>query len=157
MKKRRNKMETAHRPLIKLAHAKTTRTQFYRDFIEFMTPYHHLAPRERDVFAEIMSMYFRLKESCENPTMVRELLWSPKTTMEICRILGMKKTHFNIVKKRLYDCGALLRRSDEKNGDINPRYLPPNISGSSSLEMRVIFDFSTPEIPETPKYEAVKP
>lgn len=144
-------METAHRP-IKLAHAKTTRNGFFRNFIEFMTPYHHLAPRERDVFAEIMSMYFRIRQDCDSPSMILELLWSSKSTAEMRRILGMSQPHFQMVKKKLNQCGVLM-----DDGSINPRYLPPmKVMDSTSLELRVIFDYSTPEVPETPVHETVE-
>lgn len=120
-------------------------------WIEFLTPYHGLASRQRDVFAVIMSQYFKLREKCDSPAMIRTLLWSSGTRAEMRRLLGMSQPHFQMVLAKLRESGVLINKDD-----INPRYLPEITPGCKSFEFRIVFDFSTPENRETPADEAVK-
>lgn len=116
-----------------------TSESFYRAWIEFLTPYHRLARRERDVFATIMAQYFRLKKKSDDPDMIRTLLWSSKSRMQMRTILGMSQPHFQMVLAKLRERGALI---DE---DINPRYMPNINDKYKSLQLCITFDWSTPE------------
>lgn len=118
---------------------KCTGESFFRAWIEFLTPYHRLARRERDVFATIMAQYFRLKSQCDDPAMVRTLLWSSKSRVEMRRILNMSQPHFQMVLAKLRERGALMGE------DINPRYIPNITEGNKSLQLCILFDWSTPE------------
>lgn len=152
--------EKAHRPF-NVSYVKCSKEDMLRKWIEFLTPYHHLANRERDVFAVIMNQYFRLKSQCDDPVMVRTLLWASKSRAEMRRILNMSQPHFQMVLAKLRDRGALLKHEINRDNikiteyDINDRYLPHITQSSRSFEYRIIFDYSTPEIKETPIDEAV--
>lgn len=118
-------------------------------WVEFLTPFHHLAMREKDVMARIISQYFRLKEQCDDPVMLRALLWSPSSRQDIRASLGMTAQHFQVVLGKLREVGVL------KDGDVNPRYLPHIRPDSHTFELRVVFDYSTAGDIETPRNEAV--
>lgn len=143
--------QLAHRPN-NLIYLKCSDESFYRMFVEFYTPFHHLAVREKDVMAKIISQYFKLREQCEDPVMLRELLWSKSSRQDMRIALGMSQPHFQMVLGKLRDVGVL------KDGDINPRYLPhirPE-NRSSSFELRVVFDWTSQSSPEKPSDETVQ-
>lgn len=143
--------EKAHRP-INLAFVKCgTIEKFYDAWAEFMTPYHHLARRERNVFAVILAQYFRLRSQCSDESMVHSMLWSSASRSEMRRQLNISQPHFQMVLAKLRERGVLL-----KNDTINPRLMPHIYPDSRSLELRLVFDYSTPSNKETPIDETVK-
>ena len=137
-----------HRPN-NVIYLKCSEGSFFRMWIEFLTPFHKLATREKDVAARILTQYFRLKEQCSNPDMLRELLWSQSSRLDMRTSLGLSQPHFQMILRKLRDVGVL-------NGEnINPRYLPHIIPDSSTFELRVLFDYSSPTSPEAPASETV--
>ena len=142
--------ETIHRP-IKRAHVKSYSFEnCCENWIEFLTPYHHLSKRLRQVFATIMAQYFRLKSQCESPAMIRTLLWSRSCRAEMRRSLNISQPHFQMALAKLRSAGALIGE------DLNVRYLPPVRPDSKTFEFRVIFDYSTPQNTEKPINETVE-
>lgn len=146
-----NSTEKEHRPR-NVVLVPCTKESFFKVWVTFMRPWHRLAPREGDVFAIIMQQYFNLKPKCEGPTVLRTLLWSGGSRQEMRRMLGMSQPHFQMVLKKLREAGVLMGNEGE---DINPRYLPKISEDSKTFELRVIFDYSTPSIRETPADETV--
>lgn len=140
--------QIAHRPN-NIIYQKCPYDSFFRAWVEFLSPYHHLASREKDVMAKIIAQYFRLKEQCDDPVMLRELLWSQSSRQDMRISLGMEPSHFQMVLGKLRKVGVLDR------GDINHRYLPHLRPESKSFELRIVFDFSTPGTPEVPSHETV--
>lgn len=143
--------EKAHRPT-NLAFVKCeTIEKFYDAWAEFMTPYHHLARRERNVFAIILAQYFRLRSRCDDESMIHSMLWSSKSRSEMRRQLGISQPHFQMVLAKLRERGVLIN-----DDHINPRLMPHIRPDSRSLELRLVFDYSTPINKEVPIDETVK-
>lgn len=116
---------------------KCTRESFFRVWMEFLTPYHKLAMREKDVAAKILSQYFKLKEQCSDPVILKELLWSQSSRLDMRTSLDMSQPHFQMV------LGKLREQEVIKDGDINPRYMPHIRQDSNTFELRILFDYST--------------
>lgn len=113
-----------------------------RVWIEFLTPFHNLAKREKDVAARILMQYQRLKEQCKDPDnrdMLRELLWSHSSRLDMRTSLGMSQPHFQMILRKLRDVGFLIGYNGE---DINPRYIPHIRPESPVFELRILFDYS---------------
>lgn len=140
--------QLAHRPN-KLIYQKCSTSSFFRMWVEFLTPFHHLAMREKDVFAKILEQYFTIREQCDDPVMCRELLWSASSKTDIRNSLNMSQPHFQMVLGKLRENGVI------KDNIINPRYIPHIKQGSSTFELRVVFDYSTTDMPEIPSNETV--
>lgn len=124
-----------------------TKSSFFRVWMEFLTPYHKLAMREKDVAAKILSQYFKLKEQCSDPVILKELLWSQSSRLDMRTSLDMSQPHFQMVLGKLREQGVI------KDGDINPRYIPHIRPDSSTFELRIVFDYSSEKDKEN---EAVK-
>lgn len=114
-----------------------TDTSFYRSWIEFLTPYHKLTAREKDVAARLLMQYFKFRESVPDDDVLRDLLWSRKSRTDMMASLGMSQAHFQMVLAKLKSAGFL------KDGDINPRFLPHKIEGDSRFMLQVVFDWSS--------------
>lgn len=133
----------------KIIYQKCSDESFYRMWVEFLTPFHRLAMREKDVMAKIISQYFKLKEQCDDPVMLRELLWSQSSRQDMRTSLGMSQPHFQMV------LGKLREKNVIKDGDINPRFLPSVKRDNRTFGLLIVFDYSTTGMPEQPSSEAV--
>lgn len=114
---------------------------FYRAWIEFLTPYHKLTAREKDVAARILAQYFFFRASISDPDVIREVMWSPSSRKDMMASLKMSQAHFQMVKSKLESVGFL----DGK--DINPRFLPHKTEGDSRFMLQVVFDWSSSQNP----------
>jgi hypothetical protein len=119
---------------------KCTEESFYRLWMEFMTPFHKLTPRERDVAARIIAQYFRLKESIPDPEVLRDVLWSQKSRKDMRESLKMSQAHFQMVLAKLRENQVLV------DDTLNPAYIPHK-GDSPRYLLGVFFDWSSPENP----------
>lgn len=118
-----------------------TENSFYRSWIEFLTPYHKLTAREKDVAARLLMQYFRFRDSVPGDDVLRDLMWSRKSRTDIMTSLGISKAHFQMILTKLKTAGFL------KGGDINPRFLPHKVQGDSRFMLQVVFDWSSERNP----------
>lgn len=119
---------------------KCTDDSFYRMWMEFLTPFHKLTSRERDVAARIIAQYFRLKSSISDPEVLKDVMWSHNSRKDMRESLGMSQAHFNMTLRKLKDAGVL------KDDDINPRYIP-HVSNDPRFLLNIVFDWSSPSSP----------
>lgn len=120
---------------------KCTEDSFYRMWIEFLTPFHKLTAREKDVAARIIMQYFRFKDSVPDPEVLRELLWSARSRKDIRDSLGMTRAHFQMVLAKLRESGIII------DGDINPRYIPHKVPDDPRFMLQIVYDWSSPRNP----------
>lgn len=118
-----------------------TEDSFYRAWIEFLTPYHKLTSREREVAARLLMQYFKFRGSVSDPEVLHELMWSKRSRKDIMESLGMSPAHFQMVLGKLKSSGFL------KDGDINPRFIPHTVEGDSRFMLQVMFDWSSSKKP----------
>lgn len=110
---------------------------FCRVWLEFLTPFHKLTVREKDVAARLLVQYFRFKDSVQDQEVLYELLWSKKSSKDIMDSLKMSPAHFQMIKAKLKNAGFIV---DDK---INRRFIPDMIPGSSRFALQIMFDWST--------------
>lgn len=109
-------------------------------WIEFLTPFHKLTAREKDVAARIIIQYFRLKDDIPDPEVLRDVLWSRKSRKDMMDSLGMSQAHFQMVLSKLKTAGVLV------DGNIDPRYIPHK-TDMSRFMLQIVYDWSTPADP----------
>jgi len=117
-----------------------SRSAFFRTWVEVLTPWHKLAPRERDVFARILEQYYILRKKVDDPELIAEFLWTNASRKDMRESLGVSRPHFQLML-------TALRRQGVLEGDkINPRYLP-HLSEDPNLGLYIFFDWSTKNNP----------
>lgn len=119
---------------------KCTHDSFYRAWVEFLTPYHKLTARERDVAARILAQYFKLKDNVPDPEVLRDVLWSRKSRKDMMDSLKMSQAHFQMVLAKLRQAEFLI------DGDVNPRYIPHKTDDPRFM-LQIVYDWSSPENP----------
>lgn len=114
--------------------------QFFKLWIEFLTPYHNLTARERDVAARIIAQYFKLKDNIPDPVVLKEVMWSNTSKKDMRESLGMSPAHFQMILAKLRASEVIV------NGDINPRYIP-HITSEPRFMLSFVFDWSSKSNP----------
>lgn len=109
--------------------------------MEFLTPFHKLTSREKDVAARIIMQYFKFKGSVDDREVLKELLWSRSSRKDIMDSLKMSQAHFQMVLAKLRSAGVI------KDGDLNPRYIPGRIEGERRFMLQIVYDWSSPKKP----------
>lgn len=109
--------------------------------MEFLTPFHKLTSREKDVAARILMQYFKFKESVSDREVLKELLWSRSSRKDIMDSLKMSQAHFQMVLAKLRTAGVI------KDGDLNRRYIPDKVPGENRFVLQVVYDWSSPKNP----------
>lgn len=131
----------------KFVYLKCTEDSFYRMWFEFLTPFHKLTSRERDVAARIVAQWFRLGESISDPIVRNDVMWSQTSRCDMRESLGMSPAHFQMILGKLRQAGVLV------DGAINKRYIPPK-TGDPRFVLSIIFDWSSKANPINAKEQA---
>lgn len=109
---------------------------FYRAWVEMLTPWHRLAPREKDVAAAVLLRLSRLRETVADPDVLWDVLWSLQSKRSMERQLGMTPDHFQLVVREMRKAGFLVE------GDrVNPRYIPAVGKGASRYMLLFVYDW----------------
>lgn len=111
---------------------------FYRAWMEFLTPFHHLTSREKDVAARIIAQYFKLKKSIQDPELLKEVLWSQTSCKDMRDSLGMSPEFFRMNLAKLRTAGVIV------DGDLCPKYIPHR-DDDPRFCLQIVYDWSTPE------------
>lgn len=115
--------------------------KFLRAWMEFLTPYHHLTAREKDVAARILEQYFRFKKVVDDDETLKELLWSHTSRKDMRESLSLSQPYFQAVLASLKQHGFL-----KADGGVESRYIP-RMTGDPAHILLVLFDWSTPQNP----------
>lgn len=121
----------------KISYLKCTETSFYRMWMEFLTPFHRLTAREKDVAARILMQYFKFHDNVQDPEVLKELLWSRTSRKDIMDSLKMSQAHFQMVLAKLKSAGVIV------DGTINSKYIPDKVPGEPRFMFQIIFDWSS--------------
>lgn len=111
---------------------------FFRAWVEFLTPFHHLTAREKEVMARIIAQYFKLKESIQDKELLRDVLWSQSSCKDMRESLNMSPAFFRMTLAKLRSAGVI------RDGDLYYKYLP-NLGEDPRFCLQIVFDWSTPE------------
>ena len=121
---------------------KCTEDTFFRLWVEFLTPFHKLTKREKDVAARVIAQYVKLSESIKDQEVLEQVLWSQTSRKDMRDSLGMSKEFFQMVVGKLREAGVLT------GGAVNNKYLPHlSVDEDGNKDPRymlcILFDWSS--------------
>lgn len=120
-----------------VVYLKCTDESFFRMWMEFLTPFHRLTAREKDVAARFLIQWLKFKGSVQDEETLVELMWSKRSRRDMIESLKMSQAHFQVVIGKLRQSGFLI-------GDvINPKYIPDRRDGESRFMLQVVYDWSS--------------
>jgi hypothetical protein len=111
----------------------TTLNEFFRYWVEFLKPLHHLTERETDVITAFLRKRYELSKIILDPIMLDKYLMNEDTKAEIRDECGVSPAHFQVIM------GKLRKSNIVVNGNINPRFIPNIKENNGTFQLLLYF------------------
>jgi len=110
----------------------TTLNDFFRYWVEFLGPLHHLTNREIDVITAFLRKRYVLSKSILDPKMLNKYLMNEDTKAEIREECGVSPAHFQVIMGKLRKSRIIV------DGNIHPKFIP-NIKDGDNFQLLLHF------------------
>ena len=108
---------------------------FFRKWIEFLTPLHKLTNREKDVVASFIKNRFELSTAINDEVLLDKWLMSDDIKNKVKEECGVSEAFFQVILGKLRKTNVII------DGRINPRLIPKNIKQDDhSFQLLLYFD-----------------
>jgi hypothetical protein len=97
---------------------------FFRVWVEFLTPLHGLTNREKDVLASFLKIRFELSKSVLDNNLLDKVLMSDDVKSKIREDCNVSSAFFQVILGKLRKIGVI------ENDRINPKFIPKNMKDS---------------------------
>lgn len=108
-------------------------TKFFRYWLEFIEPFHHLTGREIDVVTSFLKQRYLLSKVIQDENILDKVLMSEDTKKKIREECNITLSHFQVVMSKLKKNKLII------DGKLNKRFIP-NIE-EDATEFRLILHF----------------
>ena len=112
----------------------TTLSDFFRYWVEFLEPLHHLTKREIDIITAFLKKRYILSKSILDQKMLDKYLMNEDTKAEIREECQVSSAHFQVIMGNLRKSGIIV------NGNINPRFIPNIVEDNGTFQLLLYFD-----------------
>ena len=114
------------------------KTNFFRYWVEFLTPIHHLNNKEKDVLAILIKNKFELSQRTNDAEIINKMLFDRDLANENAKQIGMSKVFYKAVISSLRSKGII-----ENKTEINKKLLPKALNpDDNSCKLLLYFDLS---------------
>lgn len=110
-----------------------TKKEFYRLWLTFLTPLHHLTPKVIEIAAELLRHRQELSKVILDEVMLTKVLLSQETRDEIIKDCDITLSNFHVA------IGKLKKAHFFKDGVINPRLIPQIPDDSKDYNLALAF------------------
>lgn len=93
-------------------------TNFFRYWLEFIKPFHHMVPREMDVVSELLKNRYELSKVITDPNLLERVALNSDSQGKAREACGLTSQHFQVIMSKLRKAGVI------EEGKINPRFIP---------------------------------
>ena len=108
---------------------------FFRKWIEFLTPLHKLTNREKDAVASFIKNRFELSTAINDEVLLDKWLMSDDIKNKVKEECGVSEAFFQVILGKLRKTNVII------DGRINPRLIPKNIKQDDhSFQLLLYFD-----------------
>jgi len=113
-----------------------TLDRFFRYWVEFLEPLHHLTEREIDVITAFLKKRYELSKDILDPIKLDKYLMNEETKAEIRDECHISPAHFQVIMGKLRKSGIIV------NGNINPKFIPNIKSDEGPFQLLLYFQVS---------------
>ena len=106
---------------------------FFRYWVEFLKPLHHLTDREMDVAVAFLKKRYELSKDILDPIKLDKYLMNEDTKAEIREECGISPAHFQVIMGKLRKSGII------KDGNIFPLFIPNVKEDSGTFQLLLYF------------------
>lgn len=108
---------------------------FFRYWLEFLSPFHDLSPREMDVAANFLKQRFILSQAITDNELLDKIVMSQETKKKVIQECSISTAHFQMVMSKLRKSKIIV------NDKLNPKFVPKGMSnGDKSFQLLLYFD-----------------
>lgn len=118
------------------------KTDFFKYWLIFLKPFHHLTDREIDLATAFLKKRYELSKDISNDDLLDKIVLNEDYKREIRAEVGITLTHFQVIM------GKLRNNKFIQDNKINPRFIPRIKEENGQFLLLVYFDFTAP-IPES--------
>jgi hypothetical protein len=111
----------------------TTLNDFFRYWVEFLEPLHHLTEREIDIITAFLRKRHELSKSILDPVMLDKYLMNEDTKAEIREECGVSPAHFQVIMGKLRKSKIIV------NGNISPKFIPNIKEENGTFQLLLFF------------------
>jgi hypothetical protein len=112
----------------------TVLTDFFKLWLVFLKPLHHLQNRDMDILAALLKERYILSSKVDNPDLVDSIILKPDVRNKIMKKCGLKQAHMYAILRRLKKQGII------KNGKFNLKFIP-DLKSPDCFKLMLLFDF----------------
>lgn len=110
---------------------------FFRYWLEFLTPFHKLTQREKDIATSFIKHRFILSKAITDEALLDKITMSEETKRKVMEECNINPSHFQII------IGKLRKAKFIVDNKINPKFIPKNLKeGDSSFQLLLYFDLN---------------
>lgn len=119
----------------------TLENNFFRVWVEFLTPLHNLTAKEKDVLAAFLKNRFELSNAVIDNNLLDELLMSDKVRTKIKEECNISEPFLKVILSKLKKVNILVE------GKINPLLIPKTVKkDDKSFMLLLYFDLNETNI-----------
>lgn len=111
----------------------STLNKFFRYWVEFLKPLHHLTDREMDVITAFLRKRYELSKDILDPIKLDKYLMNEDTKAEIRDECNVSPAHFQVIMGKLRKSGII------EDGNINPRFIPNIKEDEGTFQLLLYF------------------
>lgn len=113
-------------------------SKFFRYWLEFLEPFHHLTSRELDIATAFLKQRYELSKAISDTNILDRVTMGDDTKQKIKEECNITTPHFQVIMGKLRKARFII-------GDkINPRFIPLGLNeGDNSFKLLLYFDFNT--------------
>lgn len=111
----------------------TSLKDFFRYWVEFLEPLHHLTNREVDVITAFLKKRYELSKKILDPLMLDKYLMNEDTKAEIRDECGVSPAHFQVIMGKLRKSKIIV------NGNISPKFIPNIKEENGTFQLLLYF------------------
>ena len=110
---------------------------FFRHWLMFLAPFHHLTEREMDVATAFIKHRYLLSKVIKDEAVLDQVTMSEETKHKIKEECNITTPHFQVIMGKLRKSRIII---DNK---INPKFIPKNIEeGDECFKLLLYFDLN---------------
>lgn len=108
--------------------------KFFRYWLEFLAPFHHLTDREMDVATNLIKYRYELSKVIKDDSILDKVTMSEDTKRKIREECNITLPHFQVIM------GKLRKNKVIVDGKLNPRFIPNINEEGDSFKLLLLFD-----------------
>lgn len=109
---------------------------FFKYWLLFLEPFHHLTTREIDVVAEFLKQRHELSKVISDTDILDKVVMSEDTFLKIREACDISLPHFRVIMGKLKKNKVLV------GGKLNPKFIPRITTDENSFQLLLLFDLN---------------